>query len=154
METTLNPSADDAVIAKDEAFALWNPTAAALWSVLLSPALGAWLLKCNWERLGHPDKARAAFGWFFFMIGLNLANLGMVLAAPRFEWDFDGLPGWVGLVVFGVWCCLSAYPQIRYVDDHIGETYPRRSWAAPILIAVLATMLFLAVTALLATTVS
>lgn len=153
MESTLNPSADE-VIAKEEAFALWNPTAAALWSLLLSPALGAWLLKRNWERLGHPDKARGAFGWFFFVIGLNLANLGMILAAPRFEWDFDGLPAWVGLAVFGVWCCLSAYPQIRYVDDHIGEAYPRRSWAAPILIAIMATALFLAVMALLVSATS
>ncbi len=106
METTLHPSADGAITAWDETFALWNPTAAALWSLLLSPALGAWLLKRNWERLGHPDKAREAFGWFFLMIGFNLANLGLILAAPRFAWDFDGLPGWVWLALFGAWCCL------------------------------------------------
>ncbi len=105
-------------------------------------------MKRNWERLGHPDKAREAFGWSFLMIGFNLANLGLILAAPRFAWDFDGLPVWVGLALFAVWCCLSAYPQIRHVDEHIGETYPRRSWGAPILIAVVATILFLAVSAL------
>jgi uncharacterized membrane protein YidH (DUF202 family) len=153
MDTTLNPSADE-IAARDEAFALWNPTAAALWSLLLSAGLGAWLLARNWERLGHPGKARQARGWFFLVIGFNLANLGLVLAGARFEWEFNAMPGWISLAIFGLWCCLSAYPQIKYADEHIGEGNPRRSWAAPLVIAVVAILLFFAVTALLANAVA
>lgn len=48
------------------------------------------------------------------------------------------LPWWASLIVFGVWCALSAYPQISHVDKRHGESYARRSWPAPILIGLVA----------------
>ena len=39
---------------------LWNPNAAANWSLLLSPAFGAFLHMKNWEELGEPAKAAAS----------------------------------------------------------------------------------------------
>ena len=42
-------------------------------------------------------------------------------------------PWWASLLLFSAWACLSAYPQIQHVDDHHGERYVRRSWAAPIM---------------------
>jgi len=46
-----------------------------------------------------------------------------------------GLPFWAPVVVFIAWAVFSAYPQIKYMDDRLGETYARRSWAAPVLTA-------------------
>jgi len=75
METTFETTTVDAIVpAKDDTLALWNPTAAALWSLLFSPALGAWLVMRNWQRLGKPDKARQALCWFVGVLVLNLGK--------------------------------------------------------------------------------
>jgi hypothetical protein len=43
----------------DAAPALWNPNAAANWSLLFSPMFGAWLHMKNWAALGEPERAAA-----------------------------------------------------------------------------------------------
>lgn len=43
---------------------LWNPNAAANWSLLFSPAFGAFLHMKNWQALGQPNKATSAKVWF------------------------------------------------------------------------------------------
>ena len=135
METTFETTTVDAIVpAKDDTLALWNPTAAALWSLLFSPALGAWLVMRNWQRLGKPDKARQALCWFVGVLVLNLGN-SIVITAAAIQGREAGLPFWAPLVVLLAWIAISAYPQIRHIDDHHGETYARRSWAGPLLIA-------------------
>jgi hypothetical protein len=58
------PTADVADIGRGQtAPALWNPNAAASWSVLFSPAFGAFLHMKNWQALGEPAKASAAKIW-------------------------------------------------------------------------------------------
>lgn len=132
METILEEGADTTVAAKQGAIALWNPTAAVLWSLLLSPMIGAWLLKRNWTLLGHADKARQAHHWLVGMIFLHAAHFGWAVGTIVWELDLN-LPWWTGTAVWGVWAVLAGYPQISHVDEHHGETYPRRSFAAPLL---------------------
>jgi hypothetical protein len=134
METTLDTAADAAAAPRDAAPAFWNPTAAALWSLLFSPALGAWLVMRNWQRLGRPDKARGALLWFVGVLALNVGN-AVVTTAAALQGREAGLPFWTPIVVFVAWVVLSAYPQIRHIDDRHGEGYARRSWAAPLLVA-------------------
>jgi hypothetical protein len=45
---------------------LWNPSAAANWSLLFSPAFGALVQMKHWEALGEPAKASAARGFLLF----------------------------------------------------------------------------------------
>lgn len=138
METTLDTASAAAAVGKAEAVTLWNPTAAVLWSLLFTPALGAWLVMRNWERLGKPDKARHARWWFAGMFCICLASYIAAAAGALLGREDLAAPWWSGLVLCGIWCVLSAYPQISHVDDHHGETYARRSWAAPLLIALAA----------------
>src|SRR5262249_50236839 len=42
---------------------LWNPGAAAIWSLLFGPAFGAWLHAVNWGVLGKPWRATANAIW-------------------------------------------------------------------------------------------
>ncbi|MFN3791788.1 hypothetical protein [Massilia sp.] len=136
METTV--AAADSVIRDDGAIVLWNPTAAALWSLALTPAFGAWLHMRNWERLGQPRQARQARCWFAGLLLISLASAVAGAAGALLGRDDLVAPWWSSLVLFGAWVGLSAYPQIRHVDDHHGEGYARRSWAAPLLIGLAA----------------
>lgn len=45
------------MLPSEEAPPLWNPNAAANWSLLFSPVFGALLQMKNWEALGEDDKA-------------------------------------------------------------------------------------------------
>lgn len=138
MDTTIQAPAADGLAINDEAATLWNPTAAALWSLLLTPAFGAWLLMRNWERLGQAARARQARCWFAGLLLLALASHTAAAAGALLGRDDLGAPWWASLVLFGAWCALSAYPQIRHVDERHGESYARRSWAAPVLIGLAA----------------
>ena len=51
-------------------FALWNPNAAANWSLLFTPAFGAYLHAQNWRAMGEQDRASASMRWLF--VGLAL----------------------------------------------------------------------------------
>lgn len=137
METTVQ-AADNVAISGDEAIVLWNPTAAALWSLLFTPAFGAWLHMRNWERLGQLDKARQSRYWFAGMLVVTLASFAVGVAGTVLGREDLNAPWWVSLIAFSAWAAQSAYPQIRHVDDHHGESYARRSWAAPIAIGLAA----------------
>ena len=39
---------------------LWNPNAAAMWSLLFSPVFGALVHMKNWQAMGEPEKAAAS----------------------------------------------------------------------------------------------
>jgi cation transporter-like permease len=58
---------------------LWNPGAAANWSLLFSPAFGAFLHMKNWEALGEPGKASTAKTWI--VLTLIVLAVGPVAAA-------------------------------------------------------------------------
>lgn len=137
METTLHAPTDTAVHAQDDAARLWNPTAAVLWSLLFSPALGAWLLMRNWERLGERVKARQARFWFVGLLAIYLTNAVVVTVGVLLEREI-GMPWWTGLMLWGAWGVQSAYPQISHVEDAHGEDYARQSWSAPLLAAIAA----------------
>ncbi len=58
------PKADVADIVDGQAApALWNANAAASWSLLFSPAFGAFVHMKNWQALGEPAKASTAKTW-------------------------------------------------------------------------------------------
>lgn len=48
--------------------ALWNPVAAVGWSLLFSPAFGAFLHARNADAMGRADEAKANRVWFYFII--------------------------------------------------------------------------------------
>ena len=59
---SLNPYSPPGAIIDDvmNAPPLWNPNAAANWSLLFSPAFGAFVHMKNWQALGEPEKAANA----------------------------------------------------------------------------------------------
>ncbi len=57
---------------------LWNPAAAAWWSLLLSPAFGAWLHAANWRTLGNRECARTNILYFWLVIAVIVASLSLM----------------------------------------------------------------------------
>ena len=120
-----------------QAPALWNPNAAAGWSLLFSPIFGAILHMKNWEAMGETTKAFDARLW---AIGMAAALGGVVLADVVLPPSrlLDALGHAVGLPLLVVWYYASAKPQATRVAALYGRQYPRRGWLGPLLIGLAA----------------
>lgn len=93
---------------------LWNPTAAANWSLLFSPAFGAYIHMKNWKALGDYQKAKSSKIWFIASIILSILGLGFI--------------------VLIAWYLSIGKKQITYVKQEFGENYVKKSWGTPLLI--------------------
>jgi len=117
--------------------ALWNPGAAASWSLLFSPLFGAILHMKNWQAMGETQKAASARAWaigigVFFIL---LAIVSVVLPESK---AIDSLSRFLGLGLLLTWYFASGKPQQAHVRAKFGENYPRRGWSKPLLLALLA----------------
>ncbi len=133
---------------KPDSCQLWNPKAAALWSLLFSPAFGAWVHAANWRVLGRPDKALAARRWSYLMVGTVLLA---GVAGALFESHARHLPSLATAAWMAVWCCFPAREQCRYVAKNMGGDYRRGPWW-PALLGGIAGWLLLALLSLGAAT--
>ena len=111
--------------------ALWNPNAAANWSLLFSPILGTWLHMLNWRALGETERAESAKTWLLattlLLVGMSLGGALMPLSG------LVGLRPIVSFVLLIAWYFGSARPQANWVKEHYGNRYPRRGWTQPLL---------------------
>lgn len=110
---------------------LWNPNAAASWSLLLSPVFGAWLHRKNWQMLGDHERARTGGRWVVAAVVMLLVSIVLSAASDKYV-------GGVRLLNFAfliAWYYAAAKPQARLVLGRYGKNYPRRGWAIPVLAA-------------------
>jgi hypothetical protein len=132
------------VVRGEVAPSLWNANAAAGWSLLFSPAFGAFVHMKNWQALGEPTKASAAKTW-----GISsLVALGVVSVASALLPDskaIDGLSRIAMLALLLSWYYTSGRPQAALIKARFGDRYPRRGWAKPLLLALAALAVFIAV---------
>ena len=111
--------------------ALWNPNAAACWSLLFSPAFGAFLHARNAKSLGRPEEAKANRVWFY----ASLAYLGVVLvsifipAIPEVIFRGAGIGFLIG------WYVSLGKKQIHFVKYTWQDRYQRKGWTKPLAVA-------------------
>ena len=139
METNPNPYAAPASTVQEStvpqaAPPLWNPNAAALWSLLFSPVLGAYLQMRNWQALGEPEKAQASWYWCVGTLVTVLVLIGFGMVLPESHW-FQKLGNRSGFVMLIAWYLTHGKLQIAYVKERFGKEYPRKGWGAPLGIA-------------------
>ena len=139
---TTNPYAPPTAVVADvqqneSAPAIWNPNAAANWSLVFWPAFGAFLHMLNRRALGELQREATARLWFIAalcMLALYLV-LGLALAG------FRGVEGATRTLGFGfllVWYFSAARGQAKFVKEKLGKSYQRKGWPKPLLIALAA----------------
>lgn len=114
--------------------ALWNPNAAANWSLLLTPIFGAFVQMKNWEALDEPDRAASSKKWAIVSAVLTFGPLLLVIMMPGMQ-PLRSVPRLVGLVLLISWYFASGRGQAEYVKSRFGSDYERRGWAKPLLCA-------------------
>jgi hypothetical protein len=123
---------------------LWNPNAAASWSLLFSPAFGAFLHMKNWQALGEPAKAASSKAWVVVTLSV-LVGFSVLAAFLPDNKGIDGLSRSVAFVLLLSWYYASGKPQAAFIKARFGKSYPRRGWLKPLLLALLALVGFVAV---------
>ena len=129
-EASLDGAIPDGVVPS-----LWNPNAAANWSLILTPIFGAYLHMRNWEALGHPERARQSRRWIIGMVVYYVAVVVVGAMAPDAV-ALDGLSRVAGFVMLLAWYFTLGRPHAKFVAERHGNTYPRRGWAKPMSVAV------------------
>jgi hypothetical protein len=119
---------------QEAAPALWNPNAAANWSLIFTPMFGAFLHMRNWQALGEQGKARTSRYWV--VVGATVFSGLTLLSALQAQSKGAGsLIRTAGFILLLSWYFGSARAQSRYVKERFGNKYPRRGWGKPILAA-------------------
>lgn len=115
--------------------ALWNPTAASTWSVILTPVFGSFLQMRNWQRLGQDERASASRAWLIFsLLFYALVPFGVALLAQQDSNVNPQIGAPAALIYILAWYFSSAKQQQDYFKSHVAENYQRRSLVFPVLL--------------------
>jgi hypothetical protein len=131
----------------DSASAIWNPDAAANWSLVFTPAFGAYIQMRNWKALGEPGKADSARKWFYASLGMLVMHMLAGALNARLN-NESSVMHWIGLWFLMLWYFASARPQAKVVKARFGAGYPRKPWDQAMLGAVIAGTAYLSISAL------
>lgn len=134
----------DELMTGENAPALWNPNAAASWSLLFTPIFGAYLHMRNWQALGQPEKAARSKNWVTGSIVFILLLAIVPLFLPDSK-GVDALGRACGFALLISWYYTIGKSQQVFVLGKFGKTYPRRGWSKPLLAAVGAVIAFFAI---------
>lgn len=115
--------------------AIWNPNAAANWSLVFSPAFGSYIQMLNWRALGEPEKAASSQKWFYVSLGMLVVYLCMGIFMDDSK-AADGAARGLGLLLLLVWYFSSGRAQIKYVKEKLGTSYTKKSWGKALLIGI------------------
>jgi hypothetical protein len=125
----------DELASGESAPALWNPNAAASWSLLFTPIFGAYLHMRNWQALGQPEKAASSKNWIIGSLVCVLLLVIFTLFLPDSK-GVDALGRVFGFALLITWYYAMGKSQQAFVLGKFGKTYPRRGWSRPLLAAV------------------
>ena len=107
---------------------LWNPHAASRWSLLFSPAFGAFLHAKNADSLDRNGEAKANMIWFYILIiyiGLVVVS-SLVLNIPQYLYYLAS-----GTLLLS-WYFHVGIKQEQFVKQTLKNEYQKRSWVAPL----------------------
>jgi hypothetical protein len=128
--------------------AIWNPAAAACWSIVFTPAFGAYIVMRNWEALGDTRQATIARKWYCLSLGLLVVQLLATAIDSRLNSESTLMP-WIGLFYLLAWSLGAALPQVLAVRSRVGNGYERKPWDAALMAAVIAGIAYFAVRGLM-----
>lgn len=116
---------------------LWNPGAAAGWSLLFTPIFGAMLHRANWEAMGEPEKAAVNTWWIRATIAFLVLTLVFGAVLPE-SGVMDAISRFGGIGLLVAWYYHVGKSQQALVLARYGKGYPRKPWGKPLGLGVLA----------------
>lgn len=122
---------------------IWNPDVAANWSLLFTPAFGAYLQMLNWEAMGEAGRATTAKVWFYVSVAILITSVAVLLLFPA-ESEAARVISKLPLPFLFIWYFAAARKQARYVREKYGTSYAKKSWGKPIGVGVGAVVLYVA----------
>ncbi len=128
---------------------LWNPNAASLWGLVLTPTFSAILHMKNWRALGDAARADASKRWAIGTAAFTLAAAVLAMLLPESP-ALDALFRFSGLGILLAWYYGNGKAQVEHVRQRFGSVYPRRGWAVPLLVGFAVVIAFLLVVFVLA----
>lgn len=133
----------------EQAPPLWNPNAASLWGLLLTPTFSAILHMKNWRALGDAARAASAKRWAIGTVVFTLVAAVLAMVLPESP-ALDALFRFSGLGILLAWYYGNGKAQVEHVKRRFGSAYPRRGWAVPLLVGFAVMIAFLLVVFVLA----
>jgi hypothetical protein len=112
--------------------ALWNPNAAACWSILFTPVFGALLHAANWRALGEPARARTNVFCVWVTVALLVLHAGALFVTHSDAMNLYIQTGFVGILVG--WYFTIGRTQARYIKAERPD-YVKKGWGVPLLAA-------------------
>ena len=127
---------------------IWDPNLATALSLAFTPIFGAYLHMLNWRALGEPQRAATSHKWFNAAIALGILYTMLPVAVPdsKNAGVKMGLVGWIFLIS---WYLASARSQAKFVKEKYGTNYTKRPLGRALGIALLVTLGYLVVSAVL-----
>ena len=123
----------------------WNPAAAAWWSLLLTPAFGAWLHAANWRTLGNRTHVQMNMAFFWLTIGIAAASVGtMFVRDPSLLKLIEFVEKPMPVALLAGWYAAAGREQVQHVRELRGE-YEKRGWGIPLLIGIAAVAVYIVV---------
>ena len=113
--------------------ALWNPNAAALWSVIFTPLFGAYLHALNWRALGDKEREEASMTWVFGAGALVLLMILIEVVTPPGYSQGDRISHLLEYAFLLAWYFTSGRTQARFVKEKFGKSFTHKSWRKPLL---------------------
>ena len=114
--------------------ALWNPDAAGVWSVFLTPIFGSILVLKNWQVLRDANQTRAGRTWLAASIATSLVTEVPSTFLPNLRLY------WLSFLYIVLWYFLWQRKQTQYVKERWGKDYSRKGWAVPLSIGISAVL--------------
>ena len=107
---------------------MWNPRAATLWGILLSPAFSAYIHMRNRQALGQEDLAAQARTWLYMVTGLLVVSCFLPIASRVLAGDL-ARPWASAICMLVAWHVWGGRAPERYLAAVVGDAYVRRPWA-------------------------
>lgn len=101
---------------------LYNPTAIAVWALIISPIIGAWLTAINWHELGNREAAKHNMYVVYGTIAFGVASIFLYCGAAI------KIPFYSGSLISLAWYFTIGKKQADFLHQEAGDDYMRKKW--------------------------
>ncbi len=121
----------------DQELQLWNPNAAAIWSLFFTPIFGAWIHARNWKALNRQKEAR----WSMMAVCLYILFYMYFVFHVYFIGEPKTNPLTISVIIFTTWYFSLGKMQAKHVKESVYD-YNKKSLIKPLLFGVFGYVLF------------